>query len=125
MLKKHQAYILTSTAADDFRNARRWSLSRWGKSLTKQYFADLHEAAEKIAQNYSSFPEKWHLIGSGTIGLGIYAVREHYMIYMPITDKKIVIVALIRQIRDVPSILEANSYIIRRELKELLLKTEH
>lgn len=123
MSEKHQYYILTSTAAEDFRNARRWSASRWGKELTKQYFNDLHEGAEKIAKNGLSLPENDYL--TGTSDLGIYAVREHYMVYVPVEDIKIVIVALIRQSRDVPAILQANGYIIRRELKEILAKTKH
>lgn len=68
-------------------------------------------------------PEQEYL--TGMIGLGIYAVREHYLIYVPFEDKKVIIVALIRQSRDVPAILQANGYIIRREFKEILSKTKH
>ena len=111
-------YILTETAERDFREARRWSLSRWGPELTKQYFADLHAGAEDTAENYQSLAQKDHL--TGTSGLGIRAVREHYLVYVPIGDRSIVIVALIRQTRDVPAILKANSSVIRRQLVEIV-----
>lgn len=110
-------YILTETAERDFREARRWSLSRWGPKLTKQYFADLHAAAVDTAKNYRSLARKDHL--TGTSGLGIRAAREHYLVYVPIGTRIIVIVALIRQTRDVPSILKANSFVIRRQLEEI------
>ncbi len=120
MPRKRRHYILTSTAERDFKEARQWSLSRWEKDLTKQYFADLHEGAEWIAQNHKSLMGKDYL--TGTTGLGIYAVREHYIVYVPVSDTYIVIVALIRQSRDVPAILNANGFIIRRELKEIFSK---
>jgi len=123
IFKKNQNYVLTSTAANDFRNARRWSLSRREKALTGQYFIDLHEGAEQIAKSGLSLPESDSLTGIND--LGIYAIREHYMIYVPAEEKKIIVVALIRQSRDVPTILQANGYIIRRELKEILAKTKH
>lgn len=110
-------YILTETAERDFREARRWSLSRWGPELTRQYFADLHAGAEDAAKDHRPLARKDHL--TGTSGLGIRAVREHYIVYVPIGNRGIVIVALIRQIRDVPAILKANSFVIRRQLNEI------
>lgn len=92
-------------------------MSRWGRDLTRQYFTDLHEAAERMAKEQKSLPGKDNL--TGETGLGIHAVREHYLVYVPLSDKCIVIVALIRQSRDVPAILKANYYLIRRELKKI------
>ncbi len=113
-------YILTETAERDFRAARQWSLSRWGKELTRQYFTDLHECAESIAQN----PEQFSSIEdvSYTAELNVYPIREHYPVYVPLRDKRIAIVALIRQTRDVPAILNANGFMIQRQLKEVLAK---
>ena len=110
-------YTLTKTAEQDFRQAKRWSLSRWGKPLTKQYFTDLHTGAEYIAANHKSLQKRDTL--TDETGLGIHPVREHYVIYVPNGDKDIVIVALIRQTRDVPNILKANQFIIQRELKDI------
>lgn len=120
MPRRKKNYILTQKAALDFRQAKIWSISRWGKDLTTQYLNDLHQGAEFIALNLPSLPEKGYLTGMAE--LGIYAVKEHYIIYVPISKKRIVIVALIRQTRDVPAIIKANNYIIRRELRKILGK---
>lgn len=116
---KRRHYILTATAERDFWEARRWSLSRWGKELTKQYFTDLHESAKGIAQSHSAMPQL-----TDASGLGIHPVREHYLVYVPISKKRIVIVALIRQTCDVPAILKANGFKIQRQLKEMFKKLE-
>jgi len=109
--KKH--YFLTQTAERDFRQVKAWSLSRWGKVLTQTYFTDLHEGAEYIAAHQSSLQNKDYLTGS--TGLNVYAVREHYIVYVSTSPTEIIIVALIRQIRDVPNILKANHFMFKRE----------
>lgn len=115
---ENRHYILTETAEQDFHQAKRWSLSRWGKTLTRQYFEDLHQGAEYIAANHKSLQKRDSLTGES--GLGIHPVKEHYIIYVPTGDKEIVIVALIRQTRDVPNILKRNQFIIQRELKDIM-----
>lgn len=122
MPKRKRRYILTATAERDFREARRWSRSRWGTELTRQYFADLHEGAEWIARNHHSLPERVEL--TGTSGLGVHPVREHYVLYVPIGKHQIAIVAMIRQTRDVPAILTANGYLVRRQLREIFDKLD-
>ena len=117
---KNKSYILTMTAERDFRQAKQWSLSRWGKELTNQYFKDLHDGAQRIAKESGSLAESEAL--TGTTSLGIYAIREHYIVYVPVSKNQIVIVSLIRQTRDVPTILKTNGYVFRRELKEILDK---
>lgn len=116
---KRRHYILTATAERDFREARRWSLSRWGKELTRQYFADLHNSAEDLARGHSSRPQI-----SDTSELGVYPVREHYLVYVPVSKNCVVIVALIRQTRDVPAILKANGFKIQRQLKGIFRALE-
>lgn len=119
--KSRLPYILTETAENDFRNARNWSRQRWGKDLTKQYFQDLHESALYIAKNWRSLPTREDLTGAS--GLGVHAAREHYLVYLPSSDTdQLIIVALIRQTRDVPSILRANNFLIKRQLKRLFNK---
>ena len=110
-------YVLTETAVHDFRQARSWSNKRWGKALTKQYFIDLHEGAEYIARYNQNFPSRADL--SGELYIGVYPVREHHMVYVPVKKDFVVIVALMRQTRDIPAILKANYYQIKRELKEI------
>lgn len=49
----------------------------------------------------------------------VWPIREHYIIYQPFKKQKIIIVALIRQLRDVPAIIGENRFIIERELKKI------
>ena len=112
-----RSYILTKTAEFDFRSARDWSLKRWGKSITQQYFKDLHEGAESIAKNHFELADGIDITGSKE--LLVWPIREHYIVYISYRDHKIIIVALIRQSRDVPAILGKNRFLIERELKSL------
>jgi len=121
MAGKRRHYILTETAKRDFREARRWSLSRWGKELTKQYFFDLHESAESIARNYEHFSSTKHIESTE---LSVHPIREHYIVYIPINGNRIVIVSLIRQTRDVPAILKINGFMIQRQLNEIIEKLQ-
>ena len=117
-----RSYILTATAENDLRLAKAWSRSRWNKDLTKQYFTDLHKGAEYIAQNHQSLRDRNEL--TGETGLSIYPVREHYIVYLPVNDNKIIIVTFIRQMRDVPAILAQESFRINREVGEIKHKIE-
>lgn len=117
MGRKRRCYLLTVTAEQDFQEARRWSLSRWGKELTKQHFTDHHKSVEEIAQSHQRFASAEHL--DDQLELKIHPVREHYLVYVPIGKSTIVIVALIRQTRDVPAILRISGFKIKRELKEI------
>ena len=122
MAGKPRHYILTETAERDFREARQWSLSRCGKELTRQYFTDLYESAASIARNHQSPASMEHV--AGISGLRVHAIREHYLVYVPISSNCIAIVSLIRQTRDVPAILKNNGVIVQRQLKEIFQKME-
>ena len=117
MAGKQRRYILTETAESDFREARHWSLSRWGEELTRQYFSDLHECAERLSRNPGRSASMDQV--PAEIELKIHPVREHYLVYVPINSNCIAIIALIRQTRDVPAILNANSFMINRQLREI------
>lgn len=117
MPPRRRSYLLTETATRDFKIARAWSLSRWGKERTRSYFERLHDAAEYVAGNQSAIQKREDLAGS--TGLDVYPVGEHYLVYVPFGKGRIAIVALIRQTRDVPTILQANAFHIRRALKAL------
>lgn len=114
---RRKTYLLTARAAADLREARAWSRARWGKELTNRYFDDLHEGAQYIAENHASFRDRHELAG-GT-ALLLYPVREHYIVYEPLAPRLIAIVAVIRQGRDLPSILQKWAAPIRRELMEI------
>ena len=114
---RRKSYVLTARAAADLSEARVWSRARWGKELTNRYFEDLHEGAQYIAENHVSFRDRQELAG-GT-ALRLYPVREHYIVYEPRGPRFIAIVAVIRQGRDIPAILQKWAAPIRRELIEI------
>jgi plasmid stabilization system protein ParE len=119
---RRKSYVLTTRAAADLSEARVWSRARWGKELTNRYFEDLHEGAQYIAGNHASFRDRQELAG-GT-ALLLYPVREHYIVYEPLGPRFIAIVAVIRQGRDIPAILQKWAAPIRRELIEIRGKIE-
>ena len=119
---RRNSYVLTARAAADLSEARVWSRARWGKELTNRYFEDLHEGAQHIAENHASFRDRQELAG-GT-ALLLYPVREHYIVYEPLGPRFIAIVAVIRQARDIPTILQKWAAPIRRELIEIRGKIE-
>jgi plasmid stabilization system protein ParE len=110
-------YVLTARAAADLREARAWSSARGGKELTNPYFDDLHQGAQFIAENQSTLRGRQEL--SGGTALLVYPVREHYIVYEPLGGRFIAVVAVIRQGRDIPAILQKWSDPIRRELMEI------
>jgi plasmid stabilization system protein ParE len=110
-------YILTARAASDLREARAWSHARWGKELTNRYFDDLHNGAQYVAEHHASLRGRHDLAG-GT-ALLLHSVREHYLVYEPLDDQHVVIVAVVRQGRDIPAILQKWAAPIRRELTEI------
>lgn len=114
---RRKSYLLTARAASDLREARAWSRARWGKELTDRYFDDLHEGAQYIAENHASFRDRHELAG-GT-ALLLYPAREHYIVYEPLAPRLIAIVAVIRQGRDIPAVLQKWAAPIRRELMEI------
>jgi antitoxin ParD1/3/4 len=113
-------YVLTARAAVDLREARAWSRARWSKELTSRYFDDLHEGAQFIAENQRALRGRQEI--SGGTSLLVYPVREHYIVYEPLAERFIAVVAVIRQGRDIPAILQKWSVPIRRELLEIRAK---
>jgi plasmid stabilization system protein ParE len=111
------SYVLTARAAADLKEARAWSRARWGNDLTARYFDDLHEAAQFIAENHESLRRR-QKFGAG-LALLLHPVREHYIVYEPLGERLIAVVAVIRQGRDLPAILQKWAAPIRRELLEI------
>lgn len=120
--RSRKSYVLTVRAELDLREARTWSRARWGKELTNRYFEDLHEGAQYIAENHASLRHRHDLAGGSALLL--YPIREHYIVYEPLSEEFIAIVAVIRQRRDVPAILQKWAAPIRRELVEIRSKIE-
>ena len=114
MSTRKKSYVLTKIAERDFREAKQRSLARWGAKQTKLYFQQIHNSAEYIAKHQPAISRRDDLTDDED--LGAYPVGEHYIVYALIDYSQIAIVALIRQTRDVPAILQANSFRIRRAL---------
>ena len=121
-MPRKRAYLLTPTARRHLREAKAWSMARWGEKLTEEYFVAIHEAANDLAKNYKTYRPRGELAG-GT-GLLLYPVREHYLVYEPLAKNKIVIVAVLRQGRDIPGILSKGKHILSRELISLRKKLQ-
>lgn len=115
-------YVLTLRAADDLREARAWSRARWGTSLTRRYFEDLHRGARYAAENCNRLRARNELVSA--TALNVYPIREHYLIYEPLNSDTVVIVAVIRQGRDLPAILGKWAGPIRRELADVRSRME-
>ncbi len=109
-------YILTTTARKNLRAAKIWSRTRWSEKLTAQCFYNLEKAAFYLTSHNQS-ANRQDL--SGKSGLSVYPVREHYIIYVPLNNQQIVIVAFIRQTRDIPTLLSKYAYLFKRELDEI------
>lgn len=120
---RRKGYVLTTRAAADLREARAWSRARWGKELTQRYFEDLHEGAQFIAEHHASLRDRHELAG-GT-ALLLYPIREHYIVYEPLASGFIAIVAVLRQGRDIPAILQKWAAPIRQELIEIRRMIAH
>ena len=114
------SYVLTPTARRHLREAKAWSLARWGQELTEQYFHDLEKTALYLADHHSRLAGRKELAGES--GLGLYPAREHYIVYVPLTRNKIAIVAFIRQGRDIPALLSRHAPLFRRELDKIRKK---
>jgi plasmid stabilization system protein ParE len=114
------SYVLTPTARQHLREAKAWSLTRWGQELTEQYFLDLEKAARYLAEHHSRVAARKELAGES--GLGVYTAREHYIVYVPLRRDRIAIVAFIRQGRDIPALLSRHAPLIRRELDKIRKK---
>jgi len=113
--KKH--YLLTLSAESDLRQAKQWSQVRWGKELTREYFADLNHAAEYVATHHESLHDREDL--TGDTGLLIHPVREHYLIYVPVDKHLVMIVSVLRQSCNIPEILKKTAFRIRREIQDI------
>jgi plasmid stabilization system protein ParE len=111
------SYVLTPTARQQLREAKAWSLARWSEELTEQYFRDLEKTALHLAANHARYTKRKEM--TGETGPCLYPAREHYFVYEPLTNRKIAIVALIRQGRDIPALLSRNAPLFRRELDKI------
>jgi len=112
-----QHYLLTLSAESDLRQAKQCSQARWGSELTKEYFADLNQAAEYVATHHESLHSREDL--TGDTGLLMHPVREHYLIYMPVGKQAVIIVSVLRQSRNIPETLKKSAFKMHREIQDI------
>ncbi len=117
-----KSYVLTLKAANDLWEARAWSRARWGNSLTRRYFEELHKGAQYVAENCHRLRARNELVGDAP--LHVCPIREHYLVYEPLNSDVIAVVAVIRQGRDLPAILRKWAGSIRRELADVRSRIE-
>lgn len=115
MINKH--YLLTESAERDFVEARNWSLKRWGKQQTIRYFQKIEDVVVTVAAEELALPSSDELTGS--VQLKVWPVGEHYLVYVPVRKGFVIVVSLIRQVRDVPEIISRNMFAINRELRKI------
>ena len=92
-------------------------MRRWGPKLTQAYFIELDEAARRLAKDFCIYRSREELAGGR--GLLLHPVREHYLVFEPLGKSQIIIVAVLRQSRDIPAILSKGQHLIGRELNAL------
>ena len=119
-MSRAKNYLLTPTARRHLREAKAWSMARWGEKRTRAYFTALHKAANDLAKNYTRYRQREEL--SGGTSLRLYPVRKHYFVYEHLGEDRIAIVAVLRQERDIPTILSKGKHVIMRELGALRRK---
>ena len=108
-----RTYFLSPTSIGQLRHHKKWSLERFGPATTKKYFEDMDKDFQYIADHYERFPPRSELTGES--GLSVYPVREHYVIYVPMSDG-IHIAAVLGQSQDIPNILNENAAVFQREI---------
>lgn len=110
-------YLLTETAVRNFIEAKHWSKKRWGTKLTTAYFKAIENCANDLADRGFTLTTSEEMTSSKE--LLVWPVKEHYLVYLPVRKGLIIIVALIRQSRDVPSIVASNSFSIQRNVRDI------
>lgn len=108
-------YHLSLTAIRQLKAHRAWSRRQFGEKVTRQYFADMDKGVRYIAKQYTALPARPEL--TGTTGMCIYPVREHYVVFVPLSQG-IFIASILAQSQNVPVILDECAALFRRELNQ-------
>jgi plasmid stabilization system protein ParE len=114
---KSPKYTLTKGAEADLEEIYRHSLEMFGLEQTNKFMAELKKAAEFAADNHGKVSTRAHLTGES--GLSLYPVNNHFIAYRPVAENHIVIIALFRQSRDIPSFIRAESEKFKKDFLEI------
>ena len=107
-------YLFTPAGRASWEYAKRYSKRQYSVEQTRQYFSDVMDIIEKLADDPRRFAYRDDL--AANTGLKIYGARRHYLIFAILPDNRIAIVAFEKKERDILSILSKRSAEIRREL---------
>jgi plasmid stabilization system protein ParE len=114
--RKKPKYLFTCAGKEAWEYAKRYS-KRQFPNETRQYFSDVIDVIEKLADSPHSYAYRDDL-AAGT-GLKIYGARKHYLIFDILPDGRIAIVGFEKKERDILGILSKQSSTIREELSRL------
>jgi len=104
-MKKKGAYTLTTSAESDLRALQARSLELFGPIQTNRFIARLKKAAEFASTHIGKLSTRSHLVGDS--GLSLYPVSNQFLVYRPVSDHHIVILAIVTQSRDIPALIAA------------------
>jgi plasmid stabilization system protein ParE len=116
-------YTLTRRAEADLDELHEKSLEQFGRIQTNKFMADLKKAAEFAANNIGKVPTRAHLVGDS--GLSLYPIHNHFIAYRPVTEDHIVIIAIVRQSRDIAALITAESDRFRADFSEIEQKIKN
>lgn len=114
---KSPKYTLTKGAEADLDDIYRKSVELFGHAQTNKFLIELERAAEFAADNIGKIQTRAHLTGDS--GLSLYPVNNHFIAYRPVADNHIVIIALFRQSRDIPSFVMAEAEKFKADFAEI------
>lgn len=63
------SYVLTPTAKKHLREAKAWSKTRWRDTMTAEYFLDLHQDAQYLAEHHTYNDDRPDLAGNSGLGV--------------------------------------------------------
>ncbi len=112
-------YLLTRTAAEQYRRIIIETANRFGVSHAQKYRAALRDGFKKIAAN-QVIPLSPHReeLADGT-GFYIHLIGHHYVVIVSVESKAIIIAAIFHERMDIPSRLKELKSKSKSEIDEL------
>lgn len=92
-------FRLTSTAAAQFEKIGRDTAAKWGNDQARRYLIELRDGFETIAARHDRLPPK----PAGVGDLRLHRVNRHYVVFLPLTEEVVAIVAILHERMDVPA----------------------
>ena len=113
-------YTLTRGAEADLDDIHLRSFEQYGHDQTNKYIGELKKAVEFVSSHHAKIPARQHLTGDS--GLNLYPVNNLYIVYRPIAGDHVVIISVISQLRDIPTLLIAQEKEFEKDFLEIQKK---